>query len=239
MKRCDAYFKFGFSGTAMTKDKIRNLTLIGLTGRVLSEVKAMDLVDEGILANPEIKFISYSSKDIVDAYTYGEVYEEGIVYNDSRNKQILDLVKKHNGQPMLILIQRIKHGDIVKNMLIAESIDCEFMSGKEDKDLRESVLARFKAGELKTLIGSTIYDLGVDLPTLSVLILAGGGKSDVAILQRIGRSLRKSEGKDTTMIYDFSDVSHSFLKKHTKSRYKLYKENRFPVKDVEGELVLI
>jgi len=63
---------------------------------------------------------------------------------------------------------------------------------------------------------------GVDIPILSGLVLAGGGKSSIAITQSVGRCLRKYPGKTIAAVVDFYD-NVRYLKKHSQIRYKIYK----------------
>ena len=42
---------------------------------------------------------------------------------------------------------------------------------------------------------STILDEGIDLPNISSIVLACGGESTIGSIKRIGRGIRKTEGK--------------------------------------------
>jgi superfamily II DNA or RNA helicase len=65
-----------------------------------------------------------------------------------------------------------------------------------------------------------LADEGLDIPTLNCVILAGGGKSPTKCKQRVGRAIRKAEGKVGSMIFDFIDVG-PYTRKHAKSRKRL------------------
>jgi superfamily II DNA or RNA helicase len=70
------------------------------------------------------------------------------------------------------------------------------------------------------VIGSTILDVGVDVPGIGVLVLGGGGKAEVAIRQRIGRGLRgkKPPMPNFAFVVDFEDGHNKHLVKHAKQR---------------------
>jgi superfamily II DNA or RNA helicase len=70
------------------------------------------------------------------------------------------------------------------------------------------------------LIGSTILDVGVDVPAVGMVILAGGGKAEVANRQRIGRGLRekKNEMPNVAFIVDFADGFNTHLSGHYRTR---------------------
>ena len=79
-------------------------------------------------------------------------------------------------------------------------------------------------------IASVIFDEGIDCKPLDTLILAGGGKSPTRALQRIGRILRKFEGKEDAIAVDFMD-NCKYLQAHSKKREKIYRsEDEFIIK---------
>ena len=54
-----------------------------------------------------------------------------------------------------------------------------------------------KSGKIQCVIATVSWVEGVDIPNLTCVINAGGGKSEIQTLQKIGRGLRKTETKDT------------------------------------------
>ena len=62
-------------------------------------------------------------------------------------------------------------------------------------------------------------DVGVDVPSIGLVVLAGGGKAEVALRQRIGRGLRaKKKGGNVAYVVDFSDHFNGYLSAHAKTR---------------------
>ncbi len=67
--------------------------------------------------------------------------------------------------------------------------------------------------------------MGVDVPAVGLIILAGGGKAEVALRQRIGRGLRaKKFGPNVAFIVDFTDQHNSTLKSHARQRLQIIRE---------------
>ncbi|MFX5809068.1 helicase-related protein, partial [Acinetobacter baumannii] len=76
----------------------------------------------------------------------------------------------------------------------------------DDQGERKSALTELANKDIDVLIGTTILDVGVDVPAVGLIILAGGGKAEVALRQRIGRGLRaKKFGPNVAFIVDFTD----------------------------------
>jgi len=60
--------------------------------------------------------------------------------------------------------------------------------GSLSKEAREDVEAQLKAGDLDVVTTSTSLELGIDMPTLDLVVQVGSPKSVSALLQRVGRA---------------------------------------------------
>lgn len=89
----------------------------------------------------------------------------------------------------------------------------------DDQKARKRELARLAAGEIDVLIGTTILDVGVDFPAVGLRQLAGGGKAEVALRQRIGLGARrKKTGANNFFVSDYSTGPNSNLQGHARER---------------------
>jgi len=79
------------------------------------------------------------------------------------------------------------------------------------------------------------FSTGVSIKRLDNLILASGSKSEVRILQSIGRVLRKGNNADEATLYDIADdITHgaytNYTLDHFKKRIEIYSSEQFPFK---------
>lgn len=173
------------------------------------------------MAKPKFEIITYESKMPSFSERYKELYEDMIMNNDERNRAIvkkaIELARK--GHRVLIDVRRIEHGKILKEMLEKEGIKAEFLSSQSPN--RWEILEAFKSGEIPVLI-STLLKEGVDIPEISAIILAGGGKSDIMTIQTIGRALRPKKGMKA-LIVDIED-DDPLLYTHFIERQKALKQ---------------
>jgi superfamily II DNA or RNA helicase len=65
---------------------------------------------------------------------------------------------------------------------------------------RREILANFGNGKYKVIVTSQVLDEGVDVPDASVGIVLGGTGSTREYVQRLGRLLRKQEGKTAKLL---------------------------------------
>ena len=59
-----------------------------------------------------------------------------------------------------------------------------------------------------------------------MIILAEPFKSGILLLQKIGRTMRKSEGKEKGIVYDFADTALPFFNEQYHHRLLKYKEEQ-------------
>lgn len=223
---------YGFSGTPYRGDN-SDILINSILGDKIIDINASQLIDDGFLTKPIIKFVKVPKmKGSFSKKTYQEIYKECIVENKVRNSLIVDSIKDLLDKEYvpLVLFKQIKHGDIIFSLLKEEGINCEKLSGTDSLERREEVKTRLKNKEIDVILASTIFDIGIDLPILSGLVLCGGGKSPIRALQRIGRILRKFPDKQHAAVVDFIDPV-KFLKNHTMARKHIYmSEKGFDVK---------
>lgn len=64
---------------------------------------------------------------------------------------------------------------------------------------RQSILEAFRSGSYQTLVTSKVLNEGVDVPDASIGVILSGSSVNREFVQRLGRILRKSEGKQAVL----------------------------------------
>ena len=220
-KAINPYKLYGLSGTPW-RDDGSDILIEGILGRKIIDITAGELIKKNVLVQPLIKFIK-----VPPIYTqssnYQSIYKDYIVENNVRNNLIINNCKKlvDKKYQVLILFKNIPHGKALEELAIENNLNYAFLSGTDKLERREEVKEKLLNKELDVLIASTIIDIGVDIKTLSALILAGGGKSSIKALQRIGRVIRSAPDKKQAAIIDFKDDIR-YLNNHSKIRQEIY-----------------
>lgn len=230
-KKCR--YMFGMTGTDW-RDDGADLLLEAACGRRIFNMPASKLIDLGYLVVPKIALMEVPPLPGPCPSNWNSVYSKYITNNDIRNKYISDGAKKlvEMGRKVLILVRYIPHGQKIVDML--GDLPVFFVNGSLDGTVRQEAKEKFEKGELKCLVASSVFDIGVDIPSLDALILAGGGKSTVRVLQRIGRVIRGHKGKSDAIIMDFIDNA-KYLDKHSATRIAVYEtEPSFRIKFPKG-----
>jgi len=227
--------RFGLSATPWRRIRGEELKIEGIVGPIIYEIKAEDLIKEKFLAKPRFMIIEYESSMPPLAERYKELYEEIIMENKERNKAIVRIAYKlaKQGHRVLIDVKRIEHGKILIEMFKKKGIKAEFLSSQSPN--RWEIFEKFKNGEISVLI-STLLKEGVDIPEISAIILAGGGKSDIMTIQTIGRALRPKGGSHAVIV-DVKD-DDPLLFTHFIERQKALKQYYGKYYDKELEKII-
>lgn len=239
LKLCEnSYYKYGLSATPLLRDDINNMLVRGLLGDEIISITNQELIKTGISALPSVFLLTISGPRIPAYYTFDQAYDDGILNNGPRNQLIISSAKRFLGRnkSVFILVWRIKHGQILKELFASENIEVEFISGEEKTTYIQDVLSRFKSRDLKCVISSTISDEGLDIPEMDVLILGVGFKAPLKTIQRVGRGLRrKTTGENVVSIIDFMDMhNRKYLYKHSFDRLKEYVKMGIEIFEVAG-----
>ncbi|MMZ43488.1 ATP-dependent RNA helicase RhlE [compost metagenome] len=233
MKLENCYYRFGLTGTVDQSDKINTNRLFGCTGRIISKISNQFLIDNGFSAKPTVNMIDTSIDEVFGDYR--SAYEEGIIYNETRNNAFAAIISERaeSGNQCLIIVNETSHGEEVLSILESLGIEAVFTHGDRSTKFRNESLEGFKNGDIRVLISTSILDEGVDVSGINCLFLMAGGKSMRQLLQRIGRGLRKKEDGSGVEVFDCLDLHSKYLAEHTLERYNTYKAEGFTVVKME------
>jgi len=226
-KKCQHIF--GLSGTDW-RDDGADLLLESICGPRIYSLTSSELIDGGFLVSPKISMPNIPKMNGLPA-NWATVYSQYITNNVARNESIIEATKQlyEMDRKILILVKYLKHGNFFNHEL-SKHFNTYFVNGNVDGKTRQQVKADFEDGKLNCLIASSVFDIGIDIPCLDGLILAGGGKSTVRCLQRVGRVIRNFPGKKDAFVYDPIDNAR-YVKDHSLIRANMYLgESRFKVK---------
>lgn len=228
LQRLYAPVRFALTATPPITSEAKMATE-ALIGPMIGEFTIKEAQKQDMLSTPKIKLVKVPETSSLKDYglKYTDVYEKGIVRNLARNRLIADIVRRHHdkNESVLIVITKVAHGELLRNILKMKKINVEFVYGNTDSETRSTVKKALNEKRIKCVICSTIWKEGVDIPELNVVINAAGSKSEIPTMQVLGRGLRKTANKSELILYDFFDPSHRYLIDHFGHRVTLYMDN--------------
>ncbi|MDD3420740.1 MAG: DEAD/DEAH box helicase family protein [Methanocellales archaeon] len=115
---------------------------------------------------------------------------------NSRSKldKLREILEKHHSDRILIFTEH--------NLLVQE-ISKRFLvpsiTHKTPRDERTEILDNFRSDKYRVIVTSKVLDEGIDVPEANVAVVLSGSGSSREFIQRLGRILRKKEGKNAIM----------------------------------------
>lgn len=242
----NAKYRIGTTGT-LDGTKTHKLVLEGLFGQVRKVTTTKELMDAKVVADFQIKCLLVKHPDSICQAAKNFSYQQEIEYlvlNEKRNQFITNLALSLEGNTLILYQYVDKHGRILHEMINkkADGRKVFFVSGEVDGDAREDI-RRIVEKETDAIIVASFgtFSTGINIKNLHSIIFASPSKSRVRNLQSIGRGLRKSETKESAVLFDIADdLRHkkheNFTLKHFAERIKIYSEEKFKFKIYKIEL---
>ncbi len=221
-----APIRYGFTATLQDNLESR-FALEGLIGPVIGETTLKEGMEKDLLANLKISLVSVPPlENIRDYKTYQDIYQAAIVEYRKRHRLIISKAKELNsqGKSSLIYVNKIEHGEKLLDIANRMEMEVLFVRGETDSLERERIRTALNKKEIMTVIATTVWVEGINIRELDSIIMAGGGRKELSVLQKIGRSLRRTESKTEVLVVDFLDQGR-YLSEHCVSRLSVYTEN--------------
>ena len=108
----------------------------------------------------------------------------------SKLNALSEILEKHFGERMIIFTE---HNSLV--YAISKEFLIPAITHTTQKEERAEILEKFREGKYKVVVTSKVLEEGIDVPEASVGVILSGSGSKREYKQRLGRILRKKEGK--------------------------------------------
>lgn len=242
MDKCvNARYRIGTTGT-LDGTETNKLVLEGLFGPVYKVTTTVKLQEDKTLADLDIKvlLLRYHNDECVKMK--GSTYQEELEYivtNEKRNNFVKNLALDQKGNTLVLFQFVEKHGKVLHDLIRKSASDDRkvfYVSGEVDASDREQIRGIVEKQTNAIIVASLgTFSTGINIRNLHNIIFASPSKSQVKVLQSIGRGLRKSDDGSTTNLFDISDDLHcrgyrNFTLKHSAERIKIYTKEGFKYK---------
>lgn len=239
MNKCiEAEYRFGTTGTldgALTHE----LVLQGLFGKVHRVTSTRELQDNDTLAKLTIRRIILDHGENIKKDFGKKTYQEEIefiVTNSKRNTFIKNLTLDLKGNTLVLYNYVEKHGKPLYNLIkdeVEESRKTFFVSGETAATDREAIRAIVEKQKNSITVASLgTFSTGINIRNLHNIVFASPSKSQIRVLQSIGRGLRKTDDNKDATLYDIIDditwkTKKNFGILHADERLRIYGREKF------------
>lgn len=233
----NAYYRFGFTATPGKQNDLDRALLEATTGSIQYEISLEMLVKEEYILQPKVLVHKFNHKELKYIDNKKEAHFEwkdwqqadklGIVNNRERCEFITKIANDYTkeGKTLLISVDKIKHANLIQQCLQGSY----YLDGKSSSTERAKVLKEFENTKGAILV-TTLFKEGVTI-IFNGILLATSFSKERKVMQTCGRVLNIAGG--TGEIIDIHDVDGSTLEKRYKLRKRVYKKEKFEIKDVK------
>lgn len=144
-----------------------------------------------------------------------------ISFDTMRNRLIADDIVEQTtkGERVLVLSERKEHLDILA-LCLKGRCETVVITGDDTSAKRMSKLKRIKSGKYQVILSTgQFFGEGMDVHTISILVLAFPFSFEGKLVQYIGRLLH---GSDPKLVLDYRDSRVAFLERQYKQRQRYY-----------------
>lgn len=232
----NAKYRIGTTGT-LDDTQVHELVLSGCFGPPFHVITTSELIANKTLEDLHISCIvlkySDAERKAFGKRTYAEEIDH-LVSIPKRNGFISNLAIDLKGNTLVLYNLVEKHGkplyDLIKSKA-AKNRKIFFVSGAVGADEREQIRALTEEQSDAIIVASLgTFSTGINIKRLNNIIFASPTKSQIRVLQSIGRGLRKSDM--ITRVYDIADdfswkSRKNYTLNHAIERVKIYQKQNF------------
>lgn len=231
-------YRIGTTGT-LDGSQVHEWVLTGSFGPVFRVISTKELMDSDILAQCKIQCLvmkhNEENRKAVVKLDYAQEIDF-LVSHKARNNFIQNLALDQNGNTLVLYSRVEKHG-IPLFKAIQEKAEKDrrvfFVSGSVEAEEREQIRELTEKEKNAIIVASLgTFSTGINIRNLHCIIFASPTKSQIKVLQSIGRGLRKSDDGRATTIYDIGDdlswkKTKNYTLEHAIARVKIYMKEKF------------
>jgi superfamily II DNA or RNA helicase/Holliday junction resolvase len=138
-------------------------------------------------------------------YSLGQLNQKLII--PTRDEEAARIIREtwnsERRRAAVVFCRSIGHAKLFAAMLRQLDMRAEPVSSEVATRERDKLMTRFRAGQLDALTTVDLFNEGVDLPDVDMVVFMRVTHSRRVFVQQLGRGLRLSPGKDKVVVLDF------------------------------------
>ena len=200
-------------GLTATPERADGLSILDwFDGRIAAELRLWDAIDQQYLSPfwyfgihdgtdltqvPWKRGMGYDSEKLSEIYTGTDVWAKFVL------KQFMDRTQDPSTARAIGFCVNVDHARYMARIFSEGGISSVAVWASTPAPERERALADLEAGKVNVLFSVDLFNEGVDVPTVDVLLLLRPTESSTLFLQQLGRGLRKAKEKEYCLVLDF------------------------------------
>lgn len=211
----NARWRLATTGTVQ-KEQFYRYSIMSNFGMVITSSTTRELIDNGYLTDFHIRNIIFNWKSKENKVKRVEIdcFDDEfniIIDNVERRKMMVRFIcnlwdnREVENSTILVMAKRVEYIEELYKMTFEKNKNVYFIHGQISMKERTKVIDHVKKHGGIIICNVGIMGTGINIPNVTTVVFANPLKSDILLLQSIGRSIRLFEGKETAVIYDIID----------------------------------
>lgn len=180
-------------------------------GRTAYELRLWDALEQDLLCPFHYYGIS-DNTDLRDVEWSARQYSPGALSalytgNDARTLLILKALRAKVLDPSrmraLGFCVSVAHAEYMAKAFSAQGLPSAAIVGTTDPDQRRALVEQLRSGDLRCIFTVDVFNEGVDIPSVDVVLMLRPTASSTIFIQQLGRGLRRAPGKAVLIVLDF------------------------------------
>jgi superfamily II DNA or RNA helicase len=121
-------------------------------------------------------------------------------YTENKLSKAVSLIKKHPHERIMVFSETLESIDKLRDRLESEGIKAKMIDSKVNSINRQAILYQW-GKDFNPLLSVHTLEIGYDVPQVRIEIILASTSNMNQVIQRIGRVIRKYEGKELALIY--------------------------------------
>jgi len=243
LSRWERSRNYGLSASMDLRWDNNDMRAHALFGPVVFRVNYQDAVQAGNVVPITVKWLKIRMDyNPASGYSSEEKKKFGIWRNTYRNQKIAEAARQYADDiQVLICVATLEHAIQLKRMLpeytlvyrpgtLTETRKQGYVAQGlltpdepiNNRERHSQLTTAFERGELKKVIATSIWNVGVSFNSLQVLFRVDGCASNISSVQIPGRVSRLHDGKVMGVLHDCEDVFDDGFSRNSKIRMAMY-----------------
>jgi superfamily II DNA or RNA helicase/HKD family nuclease len=180
--------------------------------RIAAELRVWDAIDQqylspfayyGISDGTDLRAVPWRRGQGYDVTALSDVYTGSDWWANTVIAGLVDHVDDPQTMRCLGFCVSVAHARFMADRFVAAGITAIAVSGQSREDERREALDGLRAGRINAVFSVDLFNEGVDVPAVDVVLMLRPTESATVFLQQLGRGLRRSDEKQVCTVLDF------------------------------------
>ena len=169
----------------------------GLREKYLCEVEYMLLADD----------LDWNEVQAASRHSYSIKQLNNLLLIPTRDdvaaRHVCEVFQNEKRRGGIVFCSSIQHAESFSGTLRSYGLTAEAVSSRQPARERDRYMAMFRRGDINILTSVDMFNEGIDVPDVDLVVFMRTTHSRRIFVQQIGRGLRLSPGKDKVIVMDF------------------------------------